>query len=133
MDDYHVDIEKIVTYKRRAFQFENEYRAFFIDNMGIDPINGYNIPINLKDLIVEVRISPYADKSFKDEVLELIGSLGLRIPVNKSEIELNPILQFKDEIIEQGRLPNGKRFIKNRLSIDHPDIKAQGELISIER
>lgn len=128
VENYQIDMEKMITYKRKAFQFENEYRAFFMDGLDVYPTNGYNIPIDLKDLIIEIRISPYADKAFKDEILELISSLGLSIPVKKSEIELNPILQLKDEIIEQGRLPYGATFIKNRLSIDHPDIKAEGEL-----
>lgn len=131
VENYEVDIEKMITYKRKAFQFENEYRAFFIDELHLEPRNGYNIPINFSGLIDEVRISPYADEKFKDEVLELISSFGLSFPVKKSEIELNPILRIKDEIIEQGRFPDGRSFIKNRISIDHPDLKASGELTTL--
>lgn len=113
---YNPEIEEMLCHKRKAFDFENEYRAFFVDrDLNSMPSNGMNISIDPENLISEIRISPFADKSLKDEVLDLIKKYELNIPVKKTEIQTFPILAIDEEIIEHKVLPNGTTTTSSRL------------------
>ena len=115
---YNPEIEEMLCHKRRAFDFENEYRAFFVDkNIYSTPKNGINIPVDPEKLISEIRVSPFADQSLKDEVLSLINKYKLSIPLKKTEIETFPILAIHEEIIEHKVLSNGNTITSSRLSL----------------
>lgn len=50
----------------------------------------------------EIRISPFADKDFKNKVLQISKKYGLDLKVKNSEIEMHPIMHVEEEIIAEG-------------------------------
>ena len=89
--------------KRPSFEYEKEFRAFFQDDIvSTSPANGKLIQISLVDLLEEIRVSPFADQNFKNEVLELSERYGLDTKVRSSEIEMHPIMSVVENIIAQG-------------------------------
>lgn len=119
MESYDIDIEKMLTYKRKAFAFENEFRVFFIDKQTSEPTKGMALPIDLKNLITEIRLSPYSEPVFKNEVAELLEKYGLCFPIHRSEIEANPIYEIQEDIIENKIFADGTISTKSVIYLKH--------------
>ena len=97
-------------HKRMSFEHEKEFRAIIQHDpweQGAIAKHGQGVPVNLDNLIKEVRVSPLSNNVFK-YLVEM--SLKQHLPskrVTKSEIELQPNLQ----VIEQS-LPSDEGFKK---------------------
>lgn len=89
--------------KRPSFEYEKEFRAIFQENtFNTPPVKGKLVPVSLNNLLEEIRISPFADKDFKNEVLQISKKHGLDLKVKNSEIEMHPIMHVEEEIIAEG-------------------------------
>jgi hypothetical protein len=78
-----VDIGQWVTVKRGRFEHENEFRALTFDSSGCTCGPGILVPIDVKTLLQEVRVSPMANDRL-DVVQELVRCYGLTCLVMKS-------------------------------------------------
>lgn len=84
-------------YKRKSFEHENELRLIYIDlpiphvskttlELKKPILEFKKINVDLKYLIQEIIISPFADVGFKDLVAELIKDVGLNFRVIESNL-----------------------------------------------
>lgn len=102
-------------HKRASFEHEKEFRAIIQHDpwaAGAIAKHGHTVPVNLENLIDEVRVSPLSNGSFKDLVET---SLTQHLPsksVSNSEIKLQPNLQ----VVEQS-LPGDEGFTKIAISL----------------
>ena len=80
-----VDIGRWVTVKTGRFQRRNEFRALTFDASGCTCGPGILVPIDVKTLLQEVRITPMANDRL-DVVQELVRCYGLTCPVMKSRL-----------------------------------------------
>ena len=83
------------SYKRISFEHEKELRLFHIDmpiphaiKSGIprEPLTHKNIKIDIKSMISEIVIAPFAEIWFKDLVEKIIFKSGFNLKVTKSEL-----------------------------------------------
>ncbi|QHI73610.1 hypothetical protein [Aminipila terrae] len=84
-----VGINKVYWNKRKAFEFEREVRAIVhgFDECGK---NGIEIKIDLKELICNVYVSPYAPSWFCELVKDIIKKYGYGFDVKYSELREAP-------------------------------------------
>lgn len=116
---YNPEISEMLCHKRSSFNHENEYRVFFSDppTYSSTPPKGLNISVNIEQLLLEIRVSPYSTKEFKNQVIDLLNKYNLNIPVNNSEIKVFPLLGVDEKIIETVQHPNGSTTISSRISL----------------
>jgi hypothetical protein len=111
--DYHsdestiMDMSTIYFYKRKAFEYEQELRAFFInpsefpdvlehrESGKIPQAKGEWFRVDLDDLIEEVVIAPMAQSWTKDLVERVLKRYGLQKPVRESELLVAPPIPSK--------------------------------------
>ena len=85
------------TYKRKSFEHENELRLVYVDlpiphasklTLGHErPILEFKkIDVDLKSLVQEVIISPFAEIGFKDSVSKLVSDSGLSFRITESNL-----------------------------------------------
>lgn len=75
--------------KRKSFEYEKEVRAIVYDYCHIgEP--GIHIPVDLRELIEKVYISPYAPKWFEDIIRDIILRYGYDFEVSASEMAEPP-------------------------------------------
>jgi len=80
--------------KRMSFSHERELRAIIMGAPAEADIplpfrakdGGVLVPINLKDAIETIRVSPTSPAWFKDTVATLVKALGINIPVEQSSL-----------------------------------------------
>lgn len=84
--------------KRDAFAHEHELRAVLmkprIDDDAAPP--GIAMPVDLKDLILEVAVAPFAEDWFKDLVEALAGRYKLAVATTRSDIGGDPNFRFAE-------------------------------------
>jgi hypothetical protein len=82
-------------YKRISFEHEKELRLYHIDmpiphtiKGGIprDPLPHKHIDVNLKDLVQEIVIAPFADSWFKEMVERLLKKLTMDFKITRSDL-----------------------------------------------
>lgn len=82
-------------YKRISFEHEKELRLFHINTpiphtkiKGIprEPLPYKRVHVDLRDLIQEIVIAPFADKWFKEMVQRLIDKLEMNFTISKSKL-----------------------------------------------
>lgn len=92
-------------HKRKSFEHESEYRIIYSDpnekipdedGLSGDQIDGYfsngvEVPVDLDELIEEVRISPAADLSFKFKIELETRVQGYDFPINQSDMDSDPL------------------------------------------
>ena len=118
---YNPEIEEMLCHKRKAFEFENEYRAFFVDRdelFNVNPKEGYSMQINPEELISEIRVSPYAAEHMKNEVVKLVRRYNMNINVKSSEIQTFPILSITEDIIAHQTQPDGSTITSSQLFLN---------------
>lgn len=64
-------------HKRKSFAPEKELRALILDRSSAG-IDGINAKVDLKELLYEVYVSPYADRSIVHNMDDLLLDNGLR-------------------------------------------------------
>jgi len=90
-------------YKRTAFKHEEEFRVVRqeLPRIGAAPrsrldidrdnsIHGIQQPVDIEELIQEVRVSPLAQEWFADVVTATIGKFGFTFPVSRSPLYDEP-------------------------------------------
>ena len=89
--------------KRSSFEHEKEFRVIFQNDpySGGIPKHGHLIPVNLDDLIIEIRVSPTSNAPFHDLVEKSISSTALKIPLIKSEIEIQPQMSIEEKLLSE--------------------------------
>lgn len=90
--------------KRLSFEHEKEYRAILQnDPYGSGPPqSGRLVPIDLNELIVEVRSSPMAESNFKSRIAEISQRSGISSPLNDSEIEVQLAMSVEERLLMEG-------------------------------
>ena len=82
-------------YKRISFEHEKELRLFYVDmpiphtiKGGIprEPLTHKHIEVNLKELIQEIVIAPFADNWFQEMVERLLKKMDLNFKIIKSDL-----------------------------------------------
>jgi len=89
--------------KRSSFEHEKEFRAIFQNDPydGSIPRHGHPIPVNLNNLILEIRLSPTSNASFRDLVENSINSADLKVPLIQSEIEIQPAMSVEEKLLSE--------------------------------
>lgn len=90
-----------VVHKRASFRHENELRAVAMgaggdgDKMHLDlrrfPEAGIDIPVDLKCLVESVYVAPGMPNWFRETIESVIGKYDLRVPVNQSSLDDEPL------------------------------------------
>jgi hypothetical protein len=80
--------------KSLPYRHENEVRAVFLDNSipfdGTPPA-GHSIPLDLRELIADVVVSPLAPAWFESVVARTCAANGLAIPITPSISAVRPV------------------------------------------
>ena len=87
--------------KRVSFEHEKEFRAIFQNDPygGIPASHGQLITVDLNKLLLDIRVSPLANQSFKELVITSIKNANINMQVNNSEIELQPQMSVEERLL----------------------------------
>lgn len=90
--------------KRSSFEHEKEFRAIFQKNPyeGSMPKHGHLVPVDLNNLIQEIRVSPLSSKSFYELVGSSTVNAGITVSVMNSEIEIQPEMSVEEKLLSEG-------------------------------
>lgn len=83
-------------FKRKSFCHENEFRAAIslrlAEEHGVQvPEDGVFVPVDLVQLIEEIRIAPQLDQSFAEEIKRVLKKHGLKVETKQSDLDKDPI------------------------------------------
>ena len=82
-DQTHVDPLRLCFYKRRSFEHEREVRAV-VRRGGDSTATGFYLDVDLKALVSEIVVAPFAEEWFSDLVSGLADRSGLGQVVRSS-------------------------------------------------
>jgi len=100
-EDYSDTSTSIFFKKRKCFTYENEVRAVFSYKRFTDSNENEEnkfISSNISKYIDEIRISPFLGDDFIKEIKLLLEKHDLKIPVNKSEILMQPAVMITETL-----------------------------------
>jgi hypothetical protein len=77
--------------KRKSFEHENEVRAFFVGDIDVDNIHSfepasYQVAVDLKELVADIYISPFASGSFSSAVRSIASKFGFDMELKNSSL-----------------------------------------------
>lgn len=100
-EDYSDTSNSTFFKKRKCFQHENEVRAVFgYKRFTQSHENDENLffPIDISKFIEEIRISPFLGQEFISEIKSLLEKYKINIPVNQSEILIQPDISITETL-----------------------------------
>ncbi|MFS2159217.1 DUF2971 domain-containing protein [Pseudomonas sp. Pseusp122] len=77
--------------KRKSFEHENEVRAFFVGDIDVENVNtfqpvSHQVKVDIKELIEDIYISPFASGSFSNAVRSIASRFGFEIELKNSSL-----------------------------------------------
>jgi hypothetical protein len=86
-------------HKRRSFDSEREVRGVIQvmdrkdDKLDLSPHpeRGLYVPVDLDQLVVEVRVDPVSGPWFSDLIASVLKHYGLRVPLRQSDLAGEPV------------------------------------------
>lgn len=108
-----MDVSNLINlsfYKRKCYSYENEFRAIFLNSLGlgavlkdiknnelqsgidIDHVIGHDLPIDTCKIIEKIYLSPESERWYVDLVKSVHDQYMLDIPIIESSIDMKPLL-----------------------------------------